>query len=137
LLIAGREMLAGLVSRVPQQAEQLMRRYWPGPLTLVLPAVDGLPSSLKGPGGGVAVRISSDPVASALVSSVGRPVTSTSANLSGAPPPLGAADAALAGVSLVLDDGPRDRAASTLVAVFDDESPPRVLRQGPVCIGQS
>ncbi len=64
-------------------AINLMKRFWPGPLTLLLPAKEGLPFSLTGGTGRIGVRMSSHPVAQALVRRVGGPITATSANLSG------------------------------------------------------
>jgi L-threonylcarbamoyladenylate synthase len=129
LLVADRQMLSRVVARIPAAAEPLMRRHWPGPLTLVLPALDGLPGPLLGPAGGVGVRISSDPVAAALVREAGRPLTATSANISQGMAAATAGAAALEGVALVLDDGPRDQPPSTVVEVLDR---PRVLRQGAI-----
>ena len=63
----------------------LMRRHWPGALTIALPARPNLPSALVD-AGCVAVRQSSHPTAQALVSRLGRPLTTTSANLAGGPP---------------------------------------------------
>jgi L-threonylcarbamoyladenylate synthase len=57
LLVAGREMLASLCSEIPPLAERLMAQYWPGPLTLALPARPGLPASIVADGC-VAVRVS-------------------------------------------------------------------------------
>ncbi len=66
-------------------AEKLMARFWPGPLTLVLPARPEIPKPLVNSAGGVGVRISSQPVAQEIVKTLGRPLTATSANPSGQP----------------------------------------------------
>lgn len=129
VLVDSVEMLERLVASVPPAARVLMATYWPGPLTLVLPAASGLPGAVVNERGGVGVRISSDPIASALVRQVGRPLTSTSANLAGSPPATDAARACLEGVRLVLDGGPRCQQASTVVEVMPGTSPV-VLRQG-------
>ncbi|MEJ5375839.1 MAG: L-threonylcarbamoyladenylate synthase [bacterium] len=84
-IVDGLSMLQKLVERIPPPAEYLMERFWPGPLTLVLPAKKGLPEALIGPGGGVGVRWSSHALAQALVKEVGSPVVGTSANPSGGP----------------------------------------------------
>jgi L-threonylcarbamoyladenylate synthase len=84
VLVKGPEMLNRLCVRISPLARELMRRYWPGPLTLALPARRGLPASLVSDGC-VAVRDSPHPTASALVESFGAPVTTTSANLAGEP----------------------------------------------------
>lgn len=68
-------------------SEILARRFWPGPLTLVLDDPDRLyPPGIRSAEGGVGMRVSSGPVAAAMVSALGRPVTATSANRSGEAP---------------------------------------------------
>lgn len=85
-IVDGQGRLADLVEWIPQGSERLMERFWPGPLTLVLPAKKGLPKALTGQGKGVGVRWSPHDLAQALVREVGAPVVGTSANLSGEPP---------------------------------------------------
>ena len=132
ILVSDQSMLACVISGASSRARALMDEHWPGPLTMILPAAPGLPAPLVGEGGGVGVRISSDPVAAELVARIGRPITATSANLSSHAPATNAAAAALPGVSMVLDDGPRQEQASTVVSLLSGE--PVVLRQGAVQI---
>jgi L-threonylcarbamoyladenylate synthase len=120
------------VALVTEQARALMRRHWPGALTLVLPARPGLPAVLTAGTGTVGVRLSAHPVARALVSALAAPITGPSANPSGAPPPT-TADAVLGyfpgAVAMVLDAGATSGGQpSTILDVTVD--PPRVLRQG-------
>lgn len=85
-LIAADSAMAFSVAReVPLDARRLADAFWPGPLTLVLPARGEIASELTGPDG-VGVRVSPNPVARALSAGVGRPITATSANLSGEAP---------------------------------------------------
>ncbi len=70
-----------LWTAVPPEAEIFIRRFWPGPLTIVLPARAGLPFEVV-PDGEVGVRVSSHPVARELARRAG-PIIATSANLSG------------------------------------------------------
>ncbi|NIO11226.1 MAG: threonylcarbamoyl-AMP synthase [Deltaproteobacteria bacterium] len=86
LIIADKNMLKEVVNDPPPMAEALMDRFWPGPLTLVLPAKRGLSPLLCNPQGGVGVRVSSHPMASALTRELGAPLTATSANPSGSAP---------------------------------------------------
>jgi L-threonylcarbamoyladenylate synthase len=80
LLVASREMIARVGLRLPEAGERFAAAFWPGPLTLVLPGGERtLPDVLRGPEGGVAVRWTSHPGASRLVSVLGAPITSTSA----------------------------------------------------------
>ena len=135
LLVSGREMLATLCSEISPLAERLMAQHWPGPLTLALPARSGLPASIVADGC-VAVRVSPNPLAQALVVAAGCPITATSANPAGSPPPRTAAEVAayFAPQScLILDGGttPGGR-PSTLARVRGDSV--EILRQGAVVL---
>jgi L-threonylcarbamoyladenylate synthase len=96
--------------------------FWPGPLTIVVPAADTL-SRLLAPRGTLGVRVPAHAVARALAQQFGGCITATSANRSGAAAPASAADVARAfsdGVDLLLDGGPaRGGAPSTIVEVVD------------------
>jgi L-threonylcarbamoyladenylate synthase len=84
LLVSNLEMAAPLVAGpIPDAARLLVERFWPGPLTIVVPASAGACRALVGPSGGVGLRCSTDPWASELVRHYGAPLTSTSANRSG------------------------------------------------------
>jgi protein-tyrosine phosphatase len=113
------------VDAIPPQARKLMRRYWPGPLTIVFPGADGK---------GVGVRMPSNRVALELIRRANVPVYAPSANRAGQQPATTAAQAARAvgdGVALVLDGGPsRYRLASTVLRVTDGGW--EILRQGSV-----
>jgi L-threonylcarbamoyladenylate synthase len=85
VLVADRAMLNYLVGEVTPLAEQLVAHFWPGPLTLVLPARDGIPRPLVNRQGGIGVRLSSQPIATELARLLGHPLTATSANPSGQP----------------------------------------------------
>ena len=71
------------MSRIPSYVFKIIERFWPGPLTLLLPARKDASRFLTGGSQKVGLRISSHPVAMALIKRVGQPVTATSANLSG------------------------------------------------------
>src|SRR6185437_4110348 len=87
LLIAGVDMLTRLDLRMTHAASSLAARFWPGPLTLVLPGGDKrVPPELRGPEGGVAVRWTSHVSLARLIRAYGDPITSTSANRPGTPP---------------------------------------------------
>jgi len=91
LLIDGRAMAEAWGLVLPPSAEALANAFWPGPLTLVLPGGEGrLPDALRGPEGGIAVRHTSHPLVARLVTGLGRPLTSTSANRPGQSPSPGA-----------------------------------------------
>ena len=82
-----------IVREVPDLARRLAQAFWPGPLTLVMPAREGIPEALIGPDGGVGVRVSSHPIARALAHGLGRPITATSANRTGEAPARTTAEA--------------------------------------------
>ena len=82
-LIAADTAMAFSVARdVPIDARRLADAFWPGPLTIVMPAREEIAPELAGPDG-VGVRVSPNPVARALSAGIGGPITATSANLSG------------------------------------------------------
>lgn len=114
------------VAVLSENAATLADRCWPGPVTLVLP--------LRGSGGdGVAVRVSSHPLARALAAALGHPVISTSANPTGAPPLTTAAEVreAFAGrgaEDLRILDGGRTPGGEPSVIVDVTGASPRVLR---------
>ncbi len=97
-----------LVEAVPPACVRLMEHFWPGPLTLVLPARQGLPRLLTGGTGTVGVRISPNPVAQELVRRFGGPLTATSANVSGLEPAVEAGEVVEQfgnGVDVLVDGG--------------------------------
>jgi L-threonylcarbamoyladenylate synthase len=132
VLIEGNEMLARLCGDIPPRAVALMRRHWPGALTIALPARTGLPAALISDGC-VAVRQSSHPIARALCAGFGGPITTTSANRAGEPPANSAEDArqTLGSACHILDGGVTTGGApSTLVRVRGDRV--EILRQGAI-----
>jgi L-threonylcarbamoyladenylate synthase len=132
VLIEGDAMLARLCAEVPPRAVALMRRHWPGALTIALPAREGLAPALLSDGC-VAVRQSSHPLARALVVALGGPLTTTSANPAGAPPATNAQEvrAALGEACRILDGGPTTGGApSTLIRIRGDRL--EVLRRGAI-----
>lgn len=136
VIVADRAMTARLVARLPRAAEDLMARFWPGPLTLVLPARADLPPELAAGSGRIGVRVSSHPVARALAAALGAPITATSANRAGAPPACDAATAREAfgdAVDVYLDGGALAGGSGSTVLVVDDDAA-RVVRAGAVSI---
>ncbi len=91
LIIGDIGLLGMLVSpqwlgKIPAPASLLMGKYWPGPLTLLMPAIEGLSEYVSAHTGKVAVRVPGKSLALALARKAGFPVTATSANPSGMPP---------------------------------------------------
>ena len=123
-----------LARDVPEAARRLADAFWPGALTLVLPARDNLPAPLIGPDGGVGVRVSSHPVARALAAGLGRPITATSANLAGGQPAtaLGEARDAFGAKVKVYFEGGKLAASAASTVVACDRNGWRVLRAGAI-----
>jgi L-threonylcarbamoyladenylate synthase len=133
LLAAGLDQVEE-VADLPPLARRLAATFWPGPLTLVVPARPGLHRAVTGGGATVGVRVTSGEVAAALARAAGGALVATSANPPGAPPPAAAAelDPGLAArLDLVLDGGPAPGGRpSTVVAVEGDGL--SLLRPGAV-----
>jgi L-threonylcarbamoyladenylate synthase len=125
---------ASEVAEVNADAERLMAAFFPGPLTLVLPARLVVPAVTIGGGSTVAVRMPDHAVARAFIAASGRLIAAPSANSAGAPPPRTAAEV-LAGLDgqfdLLLDAGPTP--VGTPSTVLDlTQRPPLILRLGAV-----
>lgn len=127
---------AETLARVSDTAARLAARFWPGPLTMVLPARDDGPTSALVRAGlpTIAIRIPAHPAIRALIAASGRPLAAPSANASGKISATRAdhVAATLAGrIPLVLDGGPTQHGLeSTIVAVDGDRL--RLLRPGPI-----
>ncbi|MBE0592242.1 MAG: L-threonylcarbamoyladenylate synthase [Gemmatimonadales bacterium] len=139
LLVANRAMAEAQGLRFTRSAQALSDQFWPGALTLVLSGGEGrLPDTLRGPEGGIAVRWTSHPGMARLITILGFPVTSTSANRPGeptAPGPTAIVDQFGAdvesGALLVLDGGTLGNLPPSTV-IDCTESVPRVIREGAI-----
>jgi L-threonylcarbamoyladenylate synthase len=138
VLVADREMLRRLVAEVPPIAETLIARFWPGPLTIVLPARSTVPRPLVNAKGGVGVRISSQSIAAELIEALGRPLTATSANPSGKSPARTVTEAKkyFAGrIDIFIDGGElTSRTGSTVVEIIGESL--RIIRVGDISKAQ-
>lgn len=139
MLIAGVDMLSRLDLRMTHAASSLAARFWPGPLTLVLPGGEKrVPPELRGPEGGIGVRWTSHAGLGRLIRAYGDPITSTSANRPGSPPADSAAtilrdwwDAVARDSLRVLDGGTlKPSAPSTVVDCMGAR--PRIIRPGAI-----
>lgn len=145
-LVPGVAEARSLCRSWPPEAESLAAAFWPGPLTLVLPASADAPTAVA-EAGRIAVRPAADPVSAALLAAWGRALFSTSANRRGEPPPsdvsraleaLGCAPAGDAIEAALLSVGPITPAASVQsfgqpsTIVDADARPPRIVRAGAI-----
>jgi L-threonylcarbamoyladenylate synthase len=137
VLVPSVRTVDGLATDVPAWARDLIREFWPGPLTLVFKAQSSLMWDLGETNGTVALRMPQDDIALALLTEVG-PMAVTSANLTGRPAATTATDAASqlgAAVSVYLDGGPTTSTeVSTIVDCTGEEFV--VLRKGAVTVEQ-
>jgi len=134
LIIKDEGMLERVALVVPPDAKRLIRRFWPGPLTIILKAGPGIPPGLIGGTGKVGVRVSSNPVTERLLKALNAPLTATSANPAGKAPPRSPEEVIsyFDGSIDVLIDGGRlkGRLASTVVDSTGVEV--EILREGEV-----
>ncbi len=133
-VVSDMDMAGGVASALPPAFAALAAEFWPGPLTLVLPAAAGLPAHVRGLNGTIALRIPPLQWLRALVRELGEPLTATSANLSGEKALADPAEVkALFGgrVDLIVDGGPAPGGRpSTIVDL--SAGTPRVLREGAI-----
>jgi L-threonylcarbamoyladenylate synthase len=130
------ERLSSLASSVPDLARVLGSRFWPGPLTLVLPRSREVPDEVTAGLDTVAVRVPSHPVARALIAAAAVPVAAPSANLFSRPSATQASHVIedLDGrIDLVLDAGPATIGVESTVLDLSGETP-TVLRPGAVSV---
>jgi L-threonylcarbamoyladenylate synthase len=134
VVVADLGMVEMLVAAISATAKALMERFWPGPLTLVLPARSDIPKPLVNAAGGVGVRISSQPIATRLAARLGRPLTATSANPSGKPPAHTldeAKDYFSETIEIFIDGGKLEsKTGSTVVEVLDHGI--EIIREGEI-----
>lgn len=127
------EHIRALVQNITEPGMELARRFWPGPLTLVLPRKPHIPDIVTSGLDSVAVRIPSHPVALKLLEKVGVPLAAPSANRFGAVSPTTAQHVMeeLDGrVDVILDAGPCATGVESTVVSLIDPASPTLLRPG-------
>ena len=134
LIAASVEQVREQVGTMTPLAERLALRGWPGALTLIIPASAMLSTTLHQSTGTVAVRVADHVVARTLAAAAGHAITSTSANVSGAPACATAQEVFEAfgdGIDVLIDGGPtRGGLASTIVDATGDA--PVLVRAGAI-----
>lgn len=131
--VASPEMLSGVVAETPPQASALMARFWPGPLTLVLPKAEAVPGLVTAGLPTVAVRMPAHPVALDLIRRAGVPVAAPSANPFGYLSPTRAehVERTLGSrVDLILDGGRSQFGVESTILLLAER--PVLLRHGAV-----
>jgi len=124
LLISSLDQLSLIVKDIPPVAEKLIEKFWPGPLTIVFSAKEGLSPILTAGTDTIGVRFSSSPVVKKIIKAFGKPITGTSANISNNPPCRSPEEVVqqLPELDFVLDAGPlKSDLPSTVVSVIDNQ----------------
>jgi L-threonylcarbamoyladenylate synthase len=134
LLVDSVDRAAEIAQNPPKLFFELAKKYWPGPLTLVVAAAPGLPLKITGNTGKIGLRWPKAPFAEALIAACGRPLTGTSANLTEKPPCTTAADVLLQigdAVPLIIDGGPTPaHVPSTVIELTGGQF--RLIRAGAI-----
>ena len=136
VLVAGLDQVESVALPMSNQAQELAERFWPGPLTLVMRRSPELPDLVTGGADTVAVRMPAHRIPLALARRLGRPITGTSANLSGQPDllDLDSIENQLGNlVDYIIRSGPPpEGTGSTVVDITRKE--PRLLREGSISL---
>jgi tRNA threonylcarbamoyl adenosine modification protein (Sua5/YciO/YrdC/YwlC family) len=136
LLIESVDQASDLAWPVPETFYLLARRFWPGPLTIIVKADPKLPLKVTANTGNVALRVPAAEIPLAIIRAAGVPLTATSANLSGATEcttALQVRDQLGDMLNIIVDGGqsPRD-VASTIVDLTSGDGHWRLMRQGAI-----
>ncbi|MCA9293529.1 MAG: threonylcarbamoyl-AMP synthase [Phycisphaerales bacterium] len=131
VLVADIDAARALVEDWPDRADILASRYWPGPLTIVLPKSHAVPDAVTAGSSNIGLRCPDHPVALELIRAFGNPIAAPSANKSGSPEPRTACDVRAAFPDLfILDAGPCALGTPSTVLLIDDDRGDRILRAG-------
>jgi len=135
LMIESVDQAEDLTRPLPEEFYKLARKYWPGPLTLIVRAASRLPLKVTANTGNVALRVPAARIPVAVVRAAGVPLTATSANISGA------AECTTADgvrqqlgdfIPVIVDGGPSPRSVASTIVDLTDPSGWRVLREGAI-----
>jgi tRNA threonylcarbamoyl adenosine modification protein (Sua5/YciO/YrdC/YwlC family) len=133
LLIESVEQAEELARPLPEEFHALARKFWPGPLTIIVRAASRLPLKVTANTGNVALRIPSSAIPLAVVQAAGIAITATSANLSGESECTTAdavRDQLQDRISIIVDGGPSPReVASTIIDLTDEEARWKIMRE--------
>ncbi len=135
LLIENVDQAEEFAKPLPDDFHLLARRFWPGPLTMIVPAASHLPLKVTANTGNVALRVPAAEIPLAVVRAAGIPITATSANLSGAAECTTAEqvrDQLRDRISLIVDGGKSPRSLPSTIVHFKDDGSWLILREGAI-----
>jgi L-threonylcarbamoyladenylate synthase len=133
LLVRDPLMVEDLARDISTRFALLARKFWPGPLTMILPASPRVPLRATGNTGRLAVRQANCRLTDELISRLSQPVVATSANVSGMPTCRSGIDVfgIMDGrVDLVLDGGPCEGVGATTIDITEPEW--RLIKEGAI-----
>ncbi len=135
LLIENVDQAEEFAGPLPDDFHLLARRFWPGPLTMIVPAASHLPLKVTANTGNVALRVPAAEIPLAVVRAAKIPITATSANLSGAAECTTAEqvrDQLQDRISLIVDGGASPRSALSTIVHFNRDDSWEILREGAI-----
>ncbi len=134
LLVNSIDMINEVAKDITEEEYNLIKRFFPGPLTIILKKKDIIPDVLTANSDTVGIRMPANEIALKLIEYAGVPIATPSANISGKPSGTDITDIMKdfeGKVDYVIDDGPsKIGLASTIVKVIDNV--PHILRQGSI-----
>jgi len=135
LLVESVDQAEELTRPLPEEFYKLARKYWPGPLTLIVRAASRLPLKVTANTGNVALRVPAAKIPVAVVRAAGVPLTATSANVSGAAECTTADGVRLQlgeFIPVIVDGGPTPRSVASTIVDLTDPAGWRVQREGAI-----
>ena len=136
LLICDVEQAESLAKPLPQEFYALAKKFWPGPLTIIVKAASRLPLKVTANTGNVALRVPNAQIPLAVLEAAQIPITATSANLSGeneCTTAVAVRDQLGMRIPIIVDGGTSPReTASTIIDLTDEEARWKVLREGAI-----
>ena len=133
VLIESKDWVKRLVAQLPPVANLLIEQFWPGPLTVVLPATESIPEEIRANRNTIALRISSHPVCAQLLYWCQCPLISTSVNYSGEQSIFKVSEIPediLQGVEAVIDVGESNSQLPSTVVEVTPDNEIKILREG-------
>ena len=135
LLVESVDQAEDLTRPLPEEFYKLARKYWPGPMTLIVRAASRLPLKVTANTGNVALRVPASKIPVAVVRAAGVPLTATSANVSGAAECTTADGVRLQlgeFIPVIVDGGPSPRSVASTIVDLTDPAGWRVQREGAI-----